>query len=390
MVEQQPRPHPRDGPRRFVPARRGGDWLTWKASISARRKARGRTSGWAAAWGRATARPPARGTRARKRARAAGSPGLRGRPDAAVPAHCAPRIFELPFQERVPGRQRLGSQQVRRRRHRESAEPRGHGLARKKGVAVKILSSGELTKVVVEGARVSASARQKIVAVGGEVRRQAGCKGPRRNDGESACRYLPGQGAAGSDPLHDRHPRDLSPGDHPARPGGQHRGAEALLRGPGQLGSAGDRGLPGLLRRRRVQELLHLHAHHHALHLHVDHHAAGHHRVPEAEEDPGGGGRQEEDQPLDPLRHGGGRHHPVLHGHRVRQPDPRRHCHGASGLHPAGHAHHHHGNDVPDVARRPDHPARDRQRDLHDHLRGHRGAHPRRPLDPCQPPAARP
>jgi large subunit ribosomal protein L15 len=46
-----------------------------------------------------------------------------------------------------------------------------HGLARKKGVAVKILSSGELTKkVVVEGARVSASARQKIVAVGGEVR----------------------------------------------------------------------------------------------------------------------------------------------------------------------------------------------------------------------------
>jgi large subunit ribosomal protein L15 len=46
-----------------------------------------------------------------------------------------------------------------------------HGLARKKGVAVKILSSGELTKkVVVEDARVSASARQKIVAVGGSVK----------------------------------------------------------------------------------------------------------------------------------------------------------------------------------------------------------------------------
>jgi large subunit ribosomal protein L15 len=46
-----------------------------------------------------------------------------------------------------------------------------HGLARKKGVAVKILSSGELTKkIVVEGVRVSVSARQKIVAVGGEVR----------------------------------------------------------------------------------------------------------------------------------------------------------------------------------------------------------------------------
>jgi len=46
-----------------------------------------------------------------------------------------------------------------------------HGLAHKKGVAVKILSSGELTKkVVVEGARVSESARQKIVAVGGSVK----------------------------------------------------------------------------------------------------------------------------------------------------------------------------------------------------------------------------
>jgi large subunit ribosomal protein L15 len=46
-----------------------------------------------------------------------------------------------------------------------------HGLARKKGVEVKILSSGELTKkVVVEGARVSATARQKIEAVGGSVK----------------------------------------------------------------------------------------------------------------------------------------------------------------------------------------------------------------------------
>jgi large subunit ribosomal protein L15 len=46
-----------------------------------------------------------------------------------------------------------------------------HGLARRKGVEVKILSSGELTKkVVVEGARVSATARQKIEAVGGSVK----------------------------------------------------------------------------------------------------------------------------------------------------------------------------------------------------------------------------
>ena len=46
-----------------------------------------------------------------------------------------------------------------------------HGLARRNNVAVKILGSGELTKrLVVEGARVSASARQKIVAAGGEVK----------------------------------------------------------------------------------------------------------------------------------------------------------------------------------------------------------------------------
>ncbi len=46
-----------------------------------------------------------------------------------------------------------------------------HGLARRKGMGVKILGSGELTKkLVVEGARVSASARQKIVSAGGEVR----------------------------------------------------------------------------------------------------------------------------------------------------------------------------------------------------------------------------
>jgi len=49
-----------------------------------------------------------------------------------------------------------------------------HGLARKKGVTVKILGSGELTrKLVVEGALVSASAREKIAALGGEVREGA-------------------------------------------------------------------------------------------------------------------------------------------------------------------------------------------------------------------------
>jgi large subunit ribosomal protein L15 len=46
-----------------------------------------------------------------------------------------------------------------------------HGLARKKRVAVKILGAGELTrKLVIEGATVSSVAREKIVALGGEVK----------------------------------------------------------------------------------------------------------------------------------------------------------------------------------------------------------------------------
>jgi large subunit ribosomal protein L15 len=45
------------------------------------------------------------------------------------------------------------------------------GLAKKKGVPVKILGSGELTrKLVVDGPRVSSTAKEKIVALGGEVR----------------------------------------------------------------------------------------------------------------------------------------------------------------------------------------------------------------------------
>jgi large subunit ribosomal protein L15 len=45
------------------------------------------------------------------------------------------------------------------------------GLARKKGVSVKILGSGELTrKVIIDGPTVSSTAREKIIAMGGEVR----------------------------------------------------------------------------------------------------------------------------------------------------------------------------------------------------------------------------
>jgi large subunit ribosomal protein L15 len=45
------------------------------------------------------------------------------------------------------------------------------GLAKKRGVLVKILGSGELTrKLTVQGVQVSASAREKIAAMGGEVK----------------------------------------------------------------------------------------------------------------------------------------------------------------------------------------------------------------------------
>lgn len=45
------------------------------------------------------------------------------------------------------------------------------GLARRKGMPVKILGGGELAKkLVIEGAAVSASAREKITKLGGEVR----------------------------------------------------------------------------------------------------------------------------------------------------------------------------------------------------------------------------
>ena len=48
---------------------------------------------------------------------------------------------------------------------------RERGLARKRGVPVKVLGDGELTrKLVVDVAKVSAAARAKITALGGEVR----------------------------------------------------------------------------------------------------------------------------------------------------------------------------------------------------------------------------
>ena len=47
---------------------------------------------------------------------------------------------------------------------------RANGLAKKRGVPVKILGSGELTrKVVIKDATVSATAREKITKMGGQV-----------------------------------------------------------------------------------------------------------------------------------------------------------------------------------------------------------------------------
>jgi large subunit ribosomal protein L15 len=62
---------------------------------------------------------------------------------------------------------------------------RARGLARKRGVPVKVLGDGELArKLVVDVARVSAAARAKITALGGEVRGTAThvVRGPAASD----------------------------------------------------------------------------------------------------------------------------------------------------------------------------------------------------------------
>jgi large subunit ribosomal protein L15 len=71
------------------------------------------------------------------------------------------------------------------------------GLARKKGVPVKILGGGELTKkVVVEGVRVSASAREKIAAAGGEVKESPPVVGRKpRESAREKSRATAGKGA---------------------------------------------------------------------------------------------------------------------------------------------------------------------------------------------------
>ena len=62
-----------------------------------------------------------------------------------------------------------------------AASLRERGLARKRDVPVKVLGDGELTRrLVVDVAKVSAAARAKIAALGGEVR---GPAGPAANEG---------------------------------------------------------------------------------------------------------------------------------------------------------------------------------------------------------------
>jgi len=54
---------------------------------------------------------------------------------------------------------------------------RANGLAKKRGVPVKILGGGELTrKVIIQDARVSAAAREKIEKMGGKVAEPGGEK----------------------------------------------------------------------------------------------------------------------------------------------------------------------------------------------------------------------
>jgi large subunit ribosomal protein L15 len=70
-----------------------------------------------------------------------------------------------------------------------AASLRERGLARKRDVPVKVLGGGELTRrLVVDVAKVSAAARAKIAALGGEVRGKAtdvvrGPAGPAANEG---------------------------------------------------------------------------------------------------------------------------------------------------------------------------------------------------------------
>ena len=205
---------------------------------------------------------------------------------------------------------------------------RAQGLARKKGVPVKILGAGELTRrLVVDGRQ---RLRDRPREDRGAGRRGARTRRGRRGEQEAEVMANPLVDIFRVKELRDRILFTLGMlvifrlGTILPVPG-INISALKLYFGARGVRRAGHRGLPGLLRRRRVQELLDLHADDHALHLHVDHHAAADDRVPEAEEDPGGGGREEEDQPLDPLRHGPRLHHPVLHGDAVRQQHPGRH-----------------------------------------------------------------
>ncbi len=115
----------------------GFDIRAPKGQKKNKRLGRGVGSGHGKTAGKGTQGPEGAGRR-RRAAR------IRGRPDAAVPPYCAARLLELSFQEGVPGRQRVGPESVRRRGHRDGGVTAAKGLARKKGVSVKILGSGEL------------------------------------------------------------------------------------------------------------------------------------------------------------------------------------------------------------------------------------------------------
>ena len=103
----------------------------------------------------------------------------------------------------------------------------------------------------------------------------------------------------------------------------------------------------------------------HALHLHVDHHAAADHRVPAAEED---SRRRRAARRRSTAGPAGARWWSASsRAYTVTQyanQIPDAHHHQPACLRPHRHAHRHRGHDVPDVARRADHPARHRQRHL--------------------------
>ena len=142
-----------------------------------------------------------------------------------------------PFKERLPGRERRAtSNRFADGETVTAASLRERGLARKSDVPVKILGGGELTaRLVIDVAKVSAAAREKIAALGRRSARRGRAAAGEADEAEgewrtrsstsSGSRSCATGSSSRSVMLVDLPPRHVHPG-----PGHQHQRAEALLR----------------------------------------------------------------------------------------------------------------------------------------------------------------